>query len=170
MSLRPSIEDLRKLGHHATNYNWGIQFISIPSMITGFSSSDLNARCTSAGIPKRSINAMEVNLRGHKAFQHGIVSYGNTWSTTLYETVDSKVGNFCDAYMDMQWLPIAGTQVPKSLNQCAFILSLLDSYDKRRRFYTIIGAWMQDYNPGSLASDSGSVQTYEITWQFDYYL
>ena len=25
MSLRPSIEDLRKLGHHATNYNWGIQ-------------------------------------------------------------------------------------------------------------------------------------------------
>ena len=33
----------------------------------------------------------------------------------LYETVDQKVGNFLNAYMDMQWSPIIGSQVPKML-------------------------------------------------------
>lgn len=170
MSLRPSINELRALGQHATNYNWGIQFISLPSLLTGFTSSDLNTRATSAGIPKRSVSPMDINLRGHKVHQHGVVNYGNTYSISLYETVDSKVGKFLDAYMDMLWTPITGTQVPKSISQTSFLLTLLDSYDKARRYYTIIGAWLTDYDPGSLASDGGAILTYQTTWQFDYWL
>ena len=36
MSLKPTISDLQGLGHLQTTYDWGIQFISLPSLITGF--------------------------------------------------------------------------------------------------------------------------------------
>ena len=44
MSLRPDILTLRDLGHHASKYNWGIQFVTLPSLLTGFTSADLNTR------------------------------------------------------------------------------------------------------------------------------
>ena len=86
MSLKPTIEQLRGLGHHQTTYDWGIQFISLPSLISGFTSSDLNTRCTTANVPEMSIEEMPLTLRGHKAFQHGIPNYGNKLTLKcLYE-------------------------------------------------------------------------------------
>ena len=170
MSLKPDISQLRALGHHQTLYDWGIQFFNLPSLLTGFTSADLNTRCTSSTIPTRSIQPIEINLRGHKVFQHGIVNYGNTLELTLYETMDSKVQDFLGAYMNMQWSPITGTQVPKSLNQCCFLLTLLDSYHNETFSFTIIGAWLEDYKPsGELGSDS-SVLSWRSTWRFDYFI
>ncbi len=171
MTLRPSIEELRQLGHHQTTYNWGIQFVSIPSTITNFSTSDLNTRATSTSLPYRSMDSIPISLRGHKIFQHGMVSYQNTLPIELYETTDSKVQDFLEAYMDMQWTPVAGTQVPKSLNQCSFLLTLLDSEDNPVHYYTIIGAWLQQYQAGgSLQSNSSDVLVFNTTWQFDYFI
>lgn len=171
MSLKPDINNLRSLGHHQTTYDWGIQFLNIPSALSEFTSADLNTRCTTMSIPKRSIEPIQLNFRGHKAFQHGIVNYGNTLSMTLYETVDSKVQDFLDAYMNMQWTPITGSQVPKTLNQCSFILTLLDSEQNPTKYYTIMGAWLQDYSPsGDLQSTSSDVLSFNLTWQFDYFV
>lgn len=171
MSLRPSIENVRELGSHATTYDWGIQFFNLPSILTGFTSADLNTRCTTATIPSRKIEAIPINLRGHKVFQHGIVDYGNTLQLTLYETQDSKVQDFLAAYMNMQWTPITGSQVPKSLNQCCFILSLLDTENNPTWNYTIIGAWLQGYEAsGGLQSSSSEVLSFQTTWQFDYFI
>lgn len=170
MTLKPTIENVRDLGHHQTLYDWGIQFFRLPSGLNNFSTADLNTRCTSATLPSRSMQEMEINLRGHKVYQHGIVSYKNTLELTLYETVDSKVQDFLAAYMNMQWTPITGTQVPKSLNQCNFLLTLLDSQHNPTYNYTIIGAWLKDYTPsGNLGSDS-QVLSYTTQWQFDYYI
>lgn len=171
MSLKPSINELRSLGHHQTTYDWGIQFISLPSLISGFSSSDLNTRCTTSTLPQMSLEEIPITLRGHKAFQHGIASYGNKLSLTLYETMDSKVQDFLNAYMNMQWMPVTGVQVPKSLNQCAFLLTLLNSEHKATRYYTIIGAWLQSYQPsGNLQSSSSEVLSYQCDFTFDYFL
>lgn len=171
MSLKPTLQDLQNLGHHQTTYDWGIQFISLPSMIAGFSSSDLNTRCTSATLPSRSMDEIPLKLRGHEAFQHGIVHYGNQLQLTMFETMDSKVQHFLSTYMDMQWMPITGVQVPKSLNQCAFLLTLLDSYHNPTHYYTILGAWLKDYKPsGDLQSESSAVLSWQTTWQFDYWI
>ncbi len=171
MSLKPSINELRSLGHHQTTYDWGIQFISLPSLISGFSSSDLNTRCTTSTLPQMSLEEIPITLRGHKAFQHGIASYGNKLSLTLYETMDSKVQDFLNAYMNMQWMPVTGVQVPKSLNQCAFLLTLLNSEHKATRYYTIIGAWLQSYQPsGNLQSSSSEILSYQCDFTFDYFL
>lgn len=171
MSLKPTIENLRSLGHHQTTYDWGIQFIGLPSGISGFSSSDLNTRCTSATIPSRSIEPITIQLRGHKIFQHGIVDYKNTLQLTMYETMDSKVQEFLKQYMDMQWMPVTGVQMPKSLNQCSFLLTLLDSEQKPTKYYTIMGAWLEGWDPsGTLQSTGSEVLSFTTNWRFDYYI
>lgn len=171
MSLKPTIENLRDLGHHQSLYDWGIQFFNIPSALkSDFTTAELNTRCTSSTIPTRSIEEMTINVRGHKVFQHGIVNYGNTLDLTLYETIDSKVQDFLVACMNMQWTPITGTQVPKSLNQCNFLLTLLDSQHNPTFNYTIVGAWLKGYEAsGSLGGDS-SVLQWNTHWQFDYWI
>jgi hypothetical protein len=170
MSLRSTISEVRNIGHHQSLYDWGIQFFNLPSILTGFTSADLNTRCQTANLPSKSIDEIEINLRGHKVFQHGKINYKNKLNLTLYETQDSKVGDFLDAYMNMQWTPITGSQVPKSLNQCCFLLTLLDSENNARKNFTIIGAWLQDYTPsGDLGSDS-AVLSYNTVWTFDYWL
>lgn len=170
MSLRPSIAEVQALQHHQALYDWGIQFINLPSMITGFTSADLNTRCQSATLPRKSFENIPINLRGHKVFQHGTINYGNELTLTLYETQDSKVQDFLNAYMNMQWTPITGSQVPKSLNQCAFLLTLLNSENSPVYQYTILGAWLESYTPsGDLGSDS-AVLSYTTNWRFDYWL
>lgn len=168
--LRPSIDTFRRLGHHQTVYDWGISFIGLPELLTGFDSSDLNTRCTSAQLPSRNIQEIELNMRGHKIYQHGIVNYGNDLTLNLYETTDQKVGNFLNAWMDMQWSPIVGAQVPKMANQCAFLLTLLDSENKAKKYYTIIGAWLKGWNQVELGSNQSDVVTYSCQFKFDYYL
>lgn len=171
MSLKPTIENIRSLGHHQTTYDWGIQFLSLPSLITGFSSAELNTRCTTASIPSRSIEPITIQLRGHKVFQHGIVDYKNQLSMTLFETMDSKVQNFLNAYMDMQWMPITGVQTPKTLNQCSFLLTLLDSEHNPTHYYTVMGAWLESYEPsGQLQSSGSEILSWNCNWRFDYFI
>lgn len=170
MTLKPDINQLRSLGHHATTYDWGIQFISLPSLITGFNTADLNTRCKSTQVPSRKIQPIEIMLRGHRVFQHGIVDYGNQLPLTLYETKDNKVSDFLEAYMDLQWTPIGGIQTPKSLNQSSFLLTLLDSEQKARKYYTIIGAWLEDYSTVDLQSENSEIIQYNCNFRFDYFI
>lgn len=170
MSLRSTISEVRELGHHQTLYDWGIQFYNLPSVVTGFDSSDLNTRCQTVTIPSRSITPMEINLRGHKVFQHGIIDYKNTLQMTLYETQDSKVQEFINKYMDMQWTPITGVQVPKSLNQCCFLLTLLTSEHEPTFSFNIIGAWIESYEPSGSLGSSSEVLQWTINWRYDYFI
>ena len=170
MSLRPSIEEIRNLGMHASYYNWGLQFVSLPAALTGFTSADLNTRAVSFSAPTRTIDDAEINVRGHKVYQHAIVTY-NTIELELHETIDSKVGNFLESWMDIQWTPISGIQVPKALNQSVILLTLLNSEDQKRYQYTLIGAWPTNFDHGGpySANNSDTVK-FTATLRYDYYL
>lgn len=170
MSLRPDIENLRSLGHHASRYNWGIQFISLPSAVSGFTSSDLNTRCLSVNAPTRTQESATIALRGHKVYQHAIMNYNGDLTLTMHETVDRKTLNFFERWMDLQWTPIGGVQIPKSTNQAVFLLTLLDSQDKARKYYTIIGAWPKSISAVTYDSQNSDVVTYDVGFQYDYYL
>lgn len=172
MSLKPSLPELRSLGHHQTTYDWGIQFISLPSLVSGFTSSDLNTRCQSSKLPAMQFDNIPIDLRGHRAFQHGIGRYDdNTLNIVLYETVDSKVQDFLSAWSAIQWTPETGSQVPKMLNQAAFLLTLLNSEHQPVRYYTIIGAWLESWSPsGQLQSSSSDILSFTCNFRFDYFL
>ena len=171
MSLRPTIEELRALGHHASKYNWGLQFIQLPSALNGFTSADLNTRAVSFTAPERTQEAADINLRGHKVYQHGIMTYNGSITLDIHETVDRKTGTFFEKWMDLQWEPITGVQIPKSTNQAIFLLTLLDSEDKAQKYYTIFGAWPKSFSHGGAygATDS-SVVIYTVEFQYDYYI
>ena len=171
MSLRPSIEDVRKLGMHASYFNGGLQFINLPAALSNFTSSDLNTRAVSFTPPQRSQQKSTIELRGHKVYQHGIMDYSDSLTLVIHETVDRKVGTFFENWLNLQWTPISGTQVPKSLNQAAFLLTLLDSEDKAKKYYTIIGAWPTELSHGGDydASNNDTVK-YSVTFAYDYYL
>ena len=170
MALRVSLSELRELGHHQSLYDWGIQFYNLPSVISGFTSADLNTRCQTMTIPSRSIEPITINLRGHKIFQHGIVDYKNQLNMTLYETQDSKVQDFLGQYMDMQWTPITGSQVPKTLNQCGFVLTLLTSDNQPTFSFNIIGAWIESYEPSGTLGSASEVLSWNVNWRFDYFI
>ena len=171
MSLRPSIEELRALGMHASYYNWGISFVSLPSAVSGFTSSDLNTHAISIAPPTRTQDASEISLRGHKAYQHGIMNYDGPLELVLHETVDSKVTTFLENWMNVQWTPISGTQIPKSLNQAVLLLTLLDSEDKARKYYTIMGAWPTHFDHGgNYGADNSQTVQVNLQLRYDYYI
>lgn len=171
MSLRPSIEDTRALGMHASYYNWGLQFVNLPAAISGFTSSDLNTRAVSFAPPTRSQDEAEIALRGHKVYQHGIMNYNGPLDLVLHETVDRKVGTFLENWMNLQWTPISGIQVPKALNQAVLLLTLLDSEDKAQKYYTIFGCWPTTFNHGGdYGADNSDTVKYSVSLRYDYYV
>lgn len=171
MSLRPDIEQIRELGMHASYYNWGLQFVNIPAALSGFTSSDLNTRAVSFTAPERTQEKATISLRGHKVFQHAIMSYSDSLTLEIHETVDRKVGTFFENWMNLQWTPIAGTQIPKSANQAVFLLTLLDSEDKARKYYTIFGAWPTQFqHGGNYGADQSNTVIYNVSFAYDYYI
>ena len=170
MSLRPDIHNLTDLGHHASKYHWGIQFVSLPSAVSGFSSADLNTRCLSFTAPTRSQQAADINLRGHKVYQHAIMDYSGTLDLQIHETEDRKTLNFFERWMDLQWTPATGVQIPKSTNQAVFLLTLLNSMDSPIKYYTIFGAWPKNIGSITYDSTSSDVVIYSVQFQYDWYM
>lgn len=170
MPLRNSIENFRSLGMHATPFHWGLAFISTPALLAGFGTDDLNARAYSTERPSRTINDATIAYRGHKVYQHGICTY-NEYSIDLHEAEDSKVQDISETWMDGEWQPITGVQMPKPINQAQFLFSQLNSMDELRRYYTVIGAWLKSFSP-SQNYDSTTDNTITFSWSLrnDYYL
>lgn len=169
MSLRPSIDEIRNLGMHASYYNWGVQFSKLPLGVSGFTSSDLNTRAVSIAPPTRSQDDSEINVRGQKVYQHAIITY-NPIELVLHETIDSKVNTFLEAWMDVQWTTVSGIQIPKSENQANITLTLLNSQDIPRCQYELIGAWMTSFDHGSNYDGSNSdTVKFTVNLRYDYY-
>ena len=170
MSLRPSINDLSSLGHHASKYHWGIQFVSLPAAVSGFTSADLNTRCISATAPSRTQQKADIALRGHKVYQHAIMDYSGSITLNMHETEDRKTLTFFENWMNLQWMPDTGVQIPKSTNQAVFLLTLLNSMDSPVKYYTIFGAFPTGLDGVTYDSTDNSVVTYSVTFSYDWYL
>ena len=170
MTLRPSIENTRSLGMHASYYNWGVDFIQLPT--TGFTatSAELNSRAMSMRPPTRTQDKATIEMRGHKVYQHGIMTY-NPIQMVFHETVDSKISTFLERWMDQQWVPISGVQTPKNLNQAIILLTLLDSLDIPRCTYTLVGAWPTGFTHGAdYGSNSSDTVKFTVDLSYDYYI
>ena len=169
MGLRPTIDQVRNLGMHASHYRWGVQLVKIPASLGGFGSSDLNLRALSIEPPTRTIEDTEINFRGTKIYQHGIITY-NPIQLTLHELVDSRTITMLENWMDSQWNPDTGAQVPKIENQAEILLSLLDSQDLVRCTYHLYGAWPTHFDHGGVY-DSVTSDTVKpiVTLRYDKY-
>jgi hypothetical protein len=153
----------------ASYYNWGVQFITTPAAVAGFTSYDLNTRAISMSPPTKTEEESEVNIRGNKDYQHAIITY-NPLEITLQETVDSKVGSFLEAWTAAQWDPTTGQQRPKNQIEATILLTLLDSMDVPRAQYTLVGAWVTSFDHGGSYDGSNSdTVKFNVNLRYTYY-
>lgn len=170
---RPSIAEIRGLGDFATLFRWDVAFTA-PSGLTSLAHAGINLRCESVDSPPKATNQkIEENIRGHKVFQPGITQYNNTIQLTCVETVDNYVHKFFGAWREAIWQVSTGKRsvgTDWSSLQAEIKLARMDSDDTVIWYYTLFGAFLEDYEPGgSLDGTSSDFLKPSLTFSYDYF-
>ena len=167
-----SIDQLRSLPDYAQVTKWDINFVTLPAVgAIGFPlSDDLNIRCESVELPKATNQKFEVMTRGHKTLHSGILDYGNTFTITFNETVDSKVFNFIKAWRELVWSSRQGQSFPKSDLEATILITLLDNQDQPRAKYTVYGCFYEDADYGTVDGATSDVQKITLTLSHDFFV
>lgn len=166
---RPSIEDIRNLGDFATVFHWNFKLIQPPSGVAAVpSSEELNWRCTTVALPKRTSTSTEVQIRGHKVKQPGVFAYDNAITITFVETVDTKITKFLYAWSEASWKAKTGVQKLKTEVEGIVELELLNRQDEFRQKYTLTGCFLESFDPGGDLADGSSSDAIKPTLTISY--
>lgn len=166
---RPSINDIRALPDVAQLFRWNLILAQTPTGVAAPNEA-LNIRCETTTIPKATNNAFEVNIRGHKVFQNGILTYDNSYTLTFVETVDNMVHQFFKSWRELIWQTQTGVaQLPTNQLKGEFILQRLNNQDTPIWVYNMHGVLLQDYDVGTLDNASSDSLKPTITFHYDYF-
>lgn len=169
---RPSIENLRGLGDLATVYQWNLQFVSFPiavAMAGRFpSGNDLNKRCISTSLPKKTSGRLTANIRGYQVNQPGTPQYSESIQLDFVETVDNNVALFLLAWNELCARTNTQIQYPKEMLEAQIQIERLDRQDKPIWLYNLIGCFLMDYDQGELNSINNMFQP-KLTLTYDYH-
>lgn len=167
-----NIDQLRALPDYAQVTKWNVEFVTLPVLgLLGFPISEaLNLRADSIEPPKGSNQKFEVQTRGHKVLQSGILDYGNSLTITFNETVDNMIFKFVKAWREMCWASRTGTSFPKADLEATLVLTLLDNQDKPRAKYTVYGCFYESDDMGTLDGSTSDAIKPTLTISFDYFI
>ena len=171
---RPSIENIRQISNYTDAYRWNVIIASWPlfgtlgGLLPWPNSQALNLRCESVMIPKVDNEKIEVNIRGHKVYQSGQATYNNEITLNMVDTVDQVLMNFLKTWRELVWQTRTGVSQPKLTQEATIILHQLNSLDQPIWQYTLYGAWLKDFDNGSLTNES-AVRKPTLTLNYDYY-
>lgn len=175
MALRPSVNQLRKLGNFTQMFRWGIKFVTLPKALRGYSTLELNARALSASVPEKTGTTTEIQIRGNKVRQAGIVEYTSPWTCTLMETTDVYVQRMLRDWHNLYWdtdkVAIASSGLTQYKVDMEGIIELvhLDNMDKPIYCYTLIGAYPEGYPRGDFDGSTADPMQPAISFAFDYF-
>ena len=167
-----TIDQLRALPDYAQVTKWDINFVTLPGVgAFGFPVSDeLNFRCESVELPKATNQKYEVQTRGHKTFHSGILDYGNSFTITFTETVDSAIFNFVKAWRELIWSSRQGQAFSKSDIEATILITMLDNQDNARAKYTVFGCFLEDYDFGTVDGATSDAIKPTMTLSFDFFV
>lgn len=167
---RINIEQIRALGDPVTTYNWDLEFITIPAMLT-FNSSDINIRCESVGIPKVNGESLSVRIRGLPPVNYpGLYTPDQSWTMNMIETED-RVGSL----MIQQWQNacynfVNGTGLPKAQIEAQIKITQLDKQNNSGMWYLLHGAYIENGQAGdTLQGSAAEIIRPQITFKYDYF-
>ncbi len=112
------------------------------------STDDLNLRCETSEIPKKTGQTIDVLIRGQKVRQPGIYTPVGIITMTFYETVDNKMAQFFKDWQEACWAPNTGVAAAKAAVEASIVLQRLDQGDNAIWEYTLIGAFLEDSEAG----------------------
>ena len=168
MPLRPTLTDLRMVGEFATTFRWNMSFTQPPAALSA-DFRGTNVLCSTATIPSKTINKMNVQIRGHLFFQPGIVSLAsNSLTLNFVENVQGIIHRLFFNWQEIIWAHNIGTGVPySSLVADDITLTRLDNQDRDICSYHLRHCFLKSYNPGSLSGNDSSPLDPQIEIAYD---
>lgn len=170
MGVRPEIDDIRNIADFAPMYAWILEFIEYPEGADQIAD-DLNLRCISADMPKRTGQTIEVNIRGHKVRNPGIYGYDSPWTAQFVETVENKVSQFLDQWSELCYESRTGKHATKAAVSATIKLTRLNRQNEPIWEYYLFGAFLESKDHGGqLGGDTNDFYKPTISLAYDYFL
>ena len=144
----PALSQVRNMADLSALYRWEMIIAEFPTGVPGFDAQDLNLRCESIELPKRTVTPVEIFLHGHKHGRPGRSEVPGTLAFTFVETVDAKVLAFMKAWRDAIWAPDTGVQLPFAELIATVEIHHHDAANSTWFRYKIKGCWLEDYEAG----------------------
>lgn len=180
MSLRPSVNQLRKLGNFSQMFRWGIKVVQFPKKLTQWqnTSQDFNIRALSATVPEKVGSSTEIQIRGNMVRQPGIVTYTSPWNCTLMETNDTYAQQMLKDWHNLYWDTNLRVTSGNSSGLTEFkadvegIIELyqLNNLDEPIYKYTLIGVYPESYQRGDFDGSTAEPMQPAISFVLDYFL
>jgi len=163
---------VRRVSEVLTQYQWDLQFDSFPAALGAPpSSEDLNIRCYSSTVPKKTIQSVEVLIRGHKVKVPGPVDEGgNQITLTFVETADALIHRFLRDWREVCTETGTGAHNTVDSVKCNISLFLLNRQNQPVWHYRLIGCYLEDYDHGGELTGDPSTESMKVSMilSFDY--
>lgn len=180
MSLRPSVNQLRRLGNFSQMFRWGIKITQFPNKLTAWqnTSQEFNIRALSASVPQKTGQSSEIQIRGNMVRQPGIATYVSPWNCTLMETNDTYAQQMLKDWHNLYWDTNLRVSTGNSSGLTEFKADLegvielyhLNNLDEPIYKYTLIGVYVDDYSRGDFDGSTADPMQPNISFAYDYFL
>lgn len=180
MSLRPSVNQLRKVGNWTQSFRWGIVVRQFPYLLRGTwgnTSQAFNIRATSTAVPQKTGESTEIRIRGNTVRQPGIHNYQSPWTCNLKETNDVYAQQMLRDWHNLTWDTnlrnangdSSGLTAFHADLEGVFDLYLLNNLDNPIYCYTLIGAYIEDLSRGDLDGENSEPMEPNCSFAFDFF-
>lgn len=171
---KPTLRDVRNTGEYATLFRWYVDFSSAVQVL-GLDQTlahHLNAVCRSTGVPGKTIDIMNIFVRGHRHYQPGRVIPIGKIDMHFYETINNFTMKFLYGWQQKIWQYNTGKSVPyNQLVADEIKITRLNNQDEPICTYHLLWAFLEDYTPPNLdGSTSGPMDTAVSLSYNDFYI
>jgi len=166
---KPSLGQIRAARDYATVYQWNLRFDSFPSALAGPPAlEDLNIRCESTTVPKRTNEPIIIGLRGHKTKQPGITTVEGQITLVFIDTVNNIVNDFLSKWHKIVTDPITGAHNLASDVEAEVTIERLDRQDNAIYRYSM-PCWLEDFEYSPLDGQTSDAFKPTLILSYDFF-
>ena len=173
---RPDIEQLVSLGNFSQLFRWRVEIPKIPRVLASQYNANqlsdgINFRAESMTIPEANVESTEIQIRGHKLHQAGIVTYNSPITLTMPETIDHWVLDFVGRWQYASWEATESRgRTAYKLDLCGEVnLYLLDNTDRPYYLFQLHYCQPENVAKGDVDAGTGDPLKPQLSLAYDYF-
>lgn len=163
---RPTLDQIRSVGDFATQYNWGLSFVTAPAGLDALKEPGVNIRCISTDLPKKTNEPISIKIRGHHSQQAGISDSTHVITLAMHETVDNYISELIWRWREMVSETDTGKQLTRKEVEATLLLQRHNPQNDIIWTYQLTGCSIQDYELPQLTAENGAWMP-SITLKYD---